>query len=92
MRNIVLDIRSFDTKAALHQYLKEQLDFSDYYGENLDALYDELTSSVEAIALVLQYAAKPVGEMAEYLPRVLEVFRDAARENYHLSVLLEEMA
>ena len=91
MRDIVLDICAFDTKAAMHQYLKNQLEFSDYYGANLDALYDELTSTTENTALTLRYAAKPMGEMAHYLPRVLEVFQDAAQENYHLSVNYEEI-
>ena len=38
-----LDFKGINTKEELHQLLKEELNFPDYYGANLDALYDVLT-------------------------------------------------
>lgn len=38
-----LDFNEINTKEELHQLLKEELNFPDYYGANLDALYDVLT-------------------------------------------------
>ena len=92
MQNMILDIRSFEEKQALHQYLREQLGFDFYYGANLDALYDELTSITEPLSLTLRYPKKPKGEMARYIPRLLAVFQDAVRENYNLSVQFQEAA
>ena len=40
MRTIYLDARKLEKKEEAHFYLKEVLNFPDYYGENLDALYD----------------------------------------------------
>ncbi len=90
MREITLDITPFEEKKALHVYLKEQLDLPFYYGANLDALYDELTAATDALSLTLRYPASPQGKMIEYLPRLMTVFEDAARENYNLTVRFEK--
>lgn len=36
----VLDARRMRTKEEMHTYLKEALDLPEYYGKNLDALFD----------------------------------------------------
>lgn len=90
MRDFVLDITPFNEKAALHQYIKEQLNLSLFYGGNLEALYEELTSTTDPAEITLRYPAKPQGKMLDYLPRLLTVFEDVARENYHLTVRFEE--
>ena len=92
MRNAVLDLTPFEDKISLHRYLKETLDFPFYYGANLDALHDELTSEVSETHLLVRYPAAPKGTMEDYLPRVLRVFRDATAQNYHLEVEFEEVA
>lgn len=38
-----LNFKDIKTKQELHQYLKQEFSFPDYYGSNLDALYDMLT-------------------------------------------------
>ncbi|MBO7719434.1 MAG: barstar family protein [Methanosphaera sp.] len=46
MKIIILDGKKIKKKS--HSYLKKVFDFPDYYGKNLDALYDCLTDiSVE---------------------------------------------
>lgn len=89
-REITLDLTSFEEKISLHRYLKETLDFPFYYGANLDALHDELTSEVLPTRITVRYPASPKGQMVNYLPRLLRVFRDCAQENYHLEILFEE--
>lgn len=37
---IRLALENFKTKETAHTYLKKTLHFPNYYGENLDALYD----------------------------------------------------
>ena len=41
MKTITLDGKKIKKKS--HDYLKDVFDFPDYYGKNLDALYDCLT-------------------------------------------------
>ena len=91
MREIVLNLTPFEEKISLHSYLKEALDFPFYYGANLDALHDELTSETNATRIIVQYPANPKGKMVDYLPRLLKVFRDAANQNYHLEISYEEI-
>ena len=89
MLAITLDITPFEDKISLHRYLKEQLDFPFYYGANLDALYDELSSITDATALTLKYSTSPKGKMIEYTPRLLKVFDEAAHENYNLTLTVQ---
>lgn len=91
MREITLDLTPFEEKISLHRYLKETLDFPFYYGANLDALHDELSSETSATRILVKYPAQPHGKMVEYLPRLLRVFRDTAQENYHLEIRYEEI-
>ena len=92
MREITLDLTPFVEKISLHSYLKEALNFPFYYGANLDALHDELSSEMAQTRIIVRYPAQPAGQMASYMPRLLRVFRDSAQENYHLEFVFEEIA
>lgn len=59
-----------------HDYLMEALNLPDYYGKNLDALYDCLTEIECEIELV------NAGEVDE---DIIETFKDAAAENEFLT-------
>ena len=59
-----------------HDYLMEALDLPDYYGKNLDALYDCLTEMECDIVLV----------NADEVDRdIIDTFVDAAAENQFLT-------
>ncbi len=58
-----------------HDYLKKVLNFPDYYGKNLDALYDCLTEISCEIEMI----------NSEYVDNdILETFEDAALNNPYL--------
>ena len=40
MRTIKLDLEKMSSLPALHKYLHQALELPEYYGANLDALYD----------------------------------------------------
>ena len=47
MKRALIDGRECRDKQTLHRQLKDQLAFPDYYGNNLDALYDILSTAQE---------------------------------------------
>lgn len=90
MAEILVDITPFEEKISLHSYLKEQLGFPFYYGANLDALYDELSSVTKPTQITLVYTDRPITGHERYIPRMVEVFRAAARDNYNLKLTVKE--
>lgn len=44
---IIIDGERIKTTDDFHLEIKEKLEFPDYYGENLDALWDCLTGSID---------------------------------------------
>ena len=43
MRKITIDCKTIADRTDMHECLARELDFPDWYGKNLDALYDCLT-------------------------------------------------
>ena len=89
MQDIRLDITPFEEKISLHRYLKENLGFPFYYGANLDALFDELSSITEPTHITLCYSIVAEGEMHTYTARLLHVFGDAAQQNYNIKLTVK---
>ena len=79
---IVLDALYMDEKETAHRYLKEKMQFPDYYGGNLDALYDCLTE-VEEMEIEVQNRE----QAQNYFLRIWSVLLDAAKENGGLRLI-----
>jgi len=90
MTEILLDITPFEEKISLHSYLKDLLGFPFYYGANLDALYDELASIGQPVQITLVYHDHPITGHERYIPRMVEVFEAAARNNYNIRLTVKE--
>ena len=71
---IRLDANKLQTKTDAHPYLKEMLSFPDYYGKNLDALYDCLCEIGIETQIVLVNSS-------EVSKDVIDTFVDASAEN-----------
>ena len=85
---IELDCREMTDKPALHAYLKEKLALPEYYGKNLDALFDILSTYDEA-EVVLREPGAMLNALGAYGCRLLVCFFDAAEENYRLRFTVE---
>lgn len=86
---ITLDLKSVKTPAEAQDFLKAALAFPDYYGKNLDALYDMLTQWDRGTTIALAFPAHPTEGMRAYLPRLRQVFEDAASQNPRLRVQIK---
>ena len=79
---IILDASRMQTRSTAHPYLKEMLSFPDYYGANLDALYDCLTELGETEVFFINE-----DRAGDFYKKIRRVFRDAARDNADLHIL-----
>ena len=83
---VVIDGSKIADKATLHAFLKEQCKFPEYYGNNLDALYDVLTDRSEPLEIRLEYAAELKEILCGYGEAFIETLEDAAASNKNITV------
>ena len=82
---IILDGALMTDRTALHDQLAEKFAFPDYYGRNLDALYDLLSVYPEQAAVTLIHADRLIENLGRYGKSVIRTFLDASRENVRLT-------
>lgn len=87
MKEIIFDFTQMQTRQAAHAYIKKTLQFPDYYGENLDALYDCLGEISEATTLWIPRSL--IDSLGEYGQTMLTVFEEAAAHNEKLTIKLK---
>lgn len=85
---IRLDGAAMTDRAAAHRELKTKLSFPDYYGGNLDALWDMLTGI--SAEVVLQNAAAMKDSLGHYGEKLLETLSEAAEKNPNFRFRAEE--
>ena len=81
-KKIVMDISQLNSGG--HGYLKELFDFPEYYGENLDALYDCLCELNPTEVIVINS-----DDLNKFSLKVLDVFDEVADEYGNLKITYE---
>lgn len=89
MKTILLEGSKMTTKVLSHLYFKESFDFPYYYGENLDALWDMLTSIGEPTEIKLVDGHLLFENMDVYGGKIIEVFNDAQESNPNIVFIVE---
>ena len=77
MRSATIPGREIAGSAALHAALSAQLGFPDWYGRNLDALYDLLTEPGEPFCVTITDSEALRERLGGYYDRFLRVLADA---------------
>lgn len=72
----MLDAEPWEDKALAHRQIAEALEFPDWYGGNLDALFDCLSHQQGRAIRILNLDPGP------YRERLLVVFQDAVAEGW----------
>ncbi len=83
MKKKIVDLRGITDKKDLHELLKKKLRFPEYYGCNLDALYDVMTEPRYGMELTLLADDTTDSRLFDSL---LETLRDAEESNSGLKV------
>lgn len=80
MRTFHIDFSDIDREAGedIFSPISRALDFPDWFGGNLDALWDMLTGYIETPCRVVLLSTGSVRkDEKSYLERIIEVFREA---------------
>jgi ribonuclease inhibitor len=82
MKKVVFDSAHVETIAELHNELARLLDFPDYYGANLDALYDCLSGEMELpLTFIWKNYRMTKTKLGKDADKVLKVMNDFSRED-----------
>lgn len=84
MEEIILNARRMTSIEQLHRYIKRKLNLPNYYGRNLDALWDVLSTINNPVCIKLINIDELYKNLGDYAESFLKVFTDASDENENL--------
>lgn len=85
--NVILEGNEIKSVDDFHRKIKEVLDLPNYYGENLDALWDCLTGWIEPpLTIVWNNFEESKSNLGEFSDEVVSIFKDAENEIEGFSV------
>lgn len=82
MKKIVIDGLKIDNTKKLHDLLQEELELPDYYGRNLDALWDCITGYIDLPVLFVWKNVEVSREKWgwEFVDSLVDLLEDAKKE------------
>jgi len=86
---VELECRLMYSRAAAHGHLQDRLGLPEYYGHNLDALYDLLTECAQPKTIVLRHPEALHAALGDYGRALLDTLHQAAECNPSLQVETE---
>ena len=90
MKTVILDAAKLDGMRGVHEIFRDTLGFPDYYGYNLDALYDCLTDLHEDTELRVVHGKALEERLGLYVGVLRRMLGDACEENPRLRLVWEE--
>lgn len=81
-----IDLAEIATPEGLQAELVKELPLPDYYGRNLDALYDVLTESGDGWNIIFYNAKFAQYRLGKYFDALCRLCREAAEDVYDLKI------
>lgn len=88
MRIVELDGSKMNSIQNTHIYLKESMELPEYYGENLDAMYDVMSDISENTFVFVLNSKQMRDSLGDYSVRMEQVWEDLEQSNKHLSFFM----
>lgn len=89
MKEIRLNGTKMLDKASTHAYLKRKLELPDYYGENLDALWDCLSTDISFKKITIYKPAIIIENLGAYGESLINLIQEVAEVNESIKVDIE---
>ncbi len=92
MKTIIIDFSKCKYPLDLHNEIREKLELPEWYGNNLDALWDMLTGFIEtpiSISVIFKPTNKAVENLKENILKIIETFKEAAEEDNEIKFSYE---
>lgn len=86
-KNVVLNGARMRSDKGAHAYISRKLKFPSYYGNNLDALYDMLSTLGEPMTITIKNTQKLRSKLGDYGQAILNTFSDAKKANANIKVI-----
>lgn len=89
MKEIIIDCAEIADRKQLHALIAQKLNFPDWYGGNLDALYDCLTGVYDETNILLKNFASLEQSLGGYALSVRKVLLKADEDNERITAVIE---
>lgn len=90
METITIDFTGAKNWDEVHERISKPLDFPEWYGKNLDALWDLLTGYIAPCNIIIKGTKKVSSEYLEYVQRICNVFIEAEDEYKEIKIISTE--
>lgn len=86
MKEVIINAEEIFSISDIHKQLAEELGFPEYYGKNLDALYDCMTDITEEVTVTVIGRSELNETLGIGFKKLMGVLNDAAEENGSITV------
>ena len=85
----IIDLNGITTRQQFHEQVMQKLPCPEYYGRNLDALYDVITDRSEPVEIVFLQFRDFLHQMPGYAEAVENMCMDVMAKNKNVKVTFE---